>query len=295
MMSERTVIQHTAHPNTINSLVADLQRCGLCAGQTLLVHSSLSALGWVCGGAPAVVSALITALNADGADPNAPRGTLMMPTHTASNTEPSRWRHPAAPQAWWDVIRQNMPAFDPLRTPTLGMGAIPENFRRWPDVLRSAHPVGSFAALGPHATWLLAEHHGPDAMFGKNSPIERLYELDGHVLLLGVGHDSNTSLHLAEYRADYAGKTTFREGCAMLVDGTRQWVAYDMLALDDEDFKELGAAYEAAHPDAIHHQRVGAATARHFKQRQLVDFAITWMQAHRVASPPEHSTTPTFT
>jgi aminoglycoside 3-N-acetyltransferase len=56
--------------------------------------------------------------------------------------------------------------------------------------------------------------------------LSRLYDLDGSVLLLGVDHDNNTSLHLAEYRADWPGKAYVTSGAAMLVDGERQWVSF---------------------------------------------------------------------
>ena len=71
-MKESEVIKNTQNgPVTVDSLVADFQKLGVKPGQTLLVHSSLSALGWVCGGAVAVILALEQVLGADG--------TLVMP------------------------------------------------------------------------------------------------------------------------------------------------------------------------------------------------------------------------
>ena len=99
---------------------------------------------------------------------------------------------------------------------------------------------------------------------GERSPLARLYELDGHVLLLGVEHWNNTSLHLAEFRADYPGKRTLRTGSAMLVDGRRQWVTYETLQTYGDDFGEIGAAFDAAHEIAV--QKINEAEVRFFRR-----------------------------
>lgn len=270
-MSELTTIEKTPYPITIQLLIDDLRDLGVSQGQTVLVHSSMSKIGWVVGGAQSVILALLDVLGKDG--------TLMMPTHCAQNTDPANWRNPPVPESWWQIIRENRPAYDPHITPTREMGAIPELFRTLPNVKRSQHPVGSFAAIGPHTDHLLDAHNSLEQMFGETSPIGKLYNLDGYVLLLGVGHGNNTSLHLAEYRADFAAKKTIPEGVAMRVDGQRQWVAFDMFALDDEDFEQLGTDYEAHHPITI--GTVGNGRARLMKQRPIVDFAVDWMQTNR--------------
>jgi aminoglycoside 3-N-acetyltransferase len=131
-------------PHTIDSLAKELAACGLAAGQTVVVHSSMSKIGgYIVGGAEGVIRALMKVLTEDG--------TLMMPTHTTENTDPANWRNPPVPESYWPVIREHAPAYDPRITKTRQMGVIPELFRTWPGVLRSAHPVGSFAAWGKHA------------------------------------------------------------------------------------------------------------------------------------------------
>jgi len=159
------------------------------------------------------------------------------------------------------------------------MGVVAELFRTWPGARRSQHPTRSFAAVGPNAEQLLASH-ALEEPFGEDSPVSQLYALDGSILLVGVDHDSNTSLHLAEYRAHYASKRYAQESSAVLVNGIRQWITYTSPNLyDSDDFAELGAAYEAEHHIAP--MQIGLAEGRLLRQRPLVDWAIGWLEQHR--------------
>lgn len=270
MMSEEKTVQSTDFPLSRHSLAAKLREIGLAEGQTVVVHMAMSKLGWMPGGAEAVIHALMDVLGESG--------TLMMPTHTGDNSDPTEWQHPPVPESWWQMIRDETPAFDPLRSPSREMGRVAELFRTWPNVIRSNHPTLSFAAYGKHAKFLTDEHVLEEDV-GNRSPLGRLYELDGHVLLLGVNHRNNTSLHLAEFRANYRGKRQTRAGSAMLVNGKREWVWYDALAFYMDDFNQIG---EAFHKEmAVPIQKITNADARFFKQRALVDFAVEWMEKNR--------------
>jgi aminoglycoside 3-N-acetyltransferase len=269
-MSEEDLIRETSLPLTVSSLAEQLRACGMAEGQTVLVHMAMSKLGWMPGSAQAVIQAFLDVLGETG--------TLMMPTHTNENTDPAEWNHPPVPESWWQLIRDNIPAFDPALTPTRQMGVVPELFRTWPHVLRSNHPVLSFAAHGPNAEFLVHDHcleHDT----GDRSPLGRLYELDGYVLLLGVEHWNNSSLHLAEFRANFPAKRNFRSGTAMLVNGKREWVWYETLELYSDDFGELGKAFDTAQGLSI--PKIGKAEVRFFRQRAVVDFAIEWMEKNR--------------
>lgn len=271
-MSEEKIIASTGDlPITIHSLVTDLAALGVKPGMTLLVHSSLSKLGWVSGGAAAVVLALEEALGPDG--------TLVMPTHSGDLSDPALWQNPPVPPAWIEPIRQTMPAFSPDLTPTRGMGVIAETFRRQDGVIRSTHPHVSFAARGPYADQI-TRNHQLDFSLGEGSPLARLYDLDAWVLLLGVDHSNNTSLHLAEYRADYPGKRIIRQGAPVLVDGARCWVALDDINYNESDFDSVGRAF--ARQTALELKgKVGLAQSRLFSQRAVVDFAGQWMMKNR--------------
>lgn len=267
-MTEAEAVRRAETPATAESVAKDLRALGVEPGMTLLVHASLSALGWVCGGAIAVIDALTRAVR--------PRGTIVMPAFSPDVSDPAFWTNPPVPEAWWPTIRDTMPAFDPDATPTRWVGAIPETFRKLPGVRRSAHPCASFAARGAHARRIVAAH-ALDYSLGERSPLARLYDLRAHVLLLGVGHARNTSLHLSEYRARYLGKREIEQGAAVLRRGARAWVHYKDLNLHAEDFPAIGKAFHGRE----RHGRVACAEARLFPQREVVDFGVEWMEANR--------------
>ena len=257
-------------PLTLDTLLTDLRACGVREGQTLIVHGSLSRVGYVIGGAETLMRALLAAVGE--------AGTLAAPTQTWKNLDPERGVHGDVPEAWFPALREHWPAYDPAVTPSLNMGVLAETVRLWPGATRSAHPVRSFAALGAKAAEITAEHP-LESPTGEGSPLAKVYDLGGYILLLGVGHDKNTSLHLAEERADYAPKSVVIESSAVSTDGQRQRVSYEVLEPVSDDFTAIGAAFEEVHDFSF--CRVGQAETKLIEQRALVDFAAAYMAAHR--------------
>lgn len=147
---------------------------GLATGDTVLVHSSLRALGPVEGRAQGVIDALLTTLG--------PQGTLALPTHT------------------WSTVHGNQPVFHQTLSPS-SVGTLTNVFRMLPGVQRSLHPTHSVAACGARATELVAEHlqETPCAL---DSPYGKLITWDGAVLMIGVGLDRCTFLHCCEELAE---------------------------------------------------------------------------------------------
>lgn len=246
------------------------QSLGLKTGDTIIVHTSLSKLGYVCGGPQTIIEALLETVGESG--------TILMPTQSWKNLLPESGVHYEVPEELWDLLKENLPAYDKDITPTNTMGAVAEMFRKWPGAIRSDHPARSFAAKGANAQYLI-ENHDLSDIFGKQSPIGKLYKLDGKVLLIGVDHDKNTSLHLADVLAKYPNKRNETVSSVMNVNGIRQWVEYETLEVDGEDFIPLGADFERSNP--IGQINIGNALVKCMNQRSLVDFAVTWIENNR--------------
>ena len=137
----------------------------------LLVHTAYRAVRPVEGGIEGLIEALRQAIGPDG--------TLVMSSTSATDDEP----------------------FDPSSTPSdPSLGAVPAVFWRLPDVLRSDHPF-AFAAIGPHAAEIVGGSL-PLPPHIHASPVGKVYDLDGQVLLLGCNHGANTTIHLAELLAN---------------------------------------------------------------------------------------------
>lgn len=267
-------------PPTRASLAGQLRALGLGTGDAVLVHASLRAMGWVCGGATAVVQALLDVLG--------PTGTLTVPTFTSDNRDPSCWRDRPVPAHWWPTIRRELPAFDPDITPGQHMGAISEQVRTWPGARRSGHPQVSFAAVGAHAEHVVAVHD-LDCHLGERSPLRALEDLDAWVLLLGVGFERCTAFHLGEYRQPNPPVREY--SCALAGPRGRTWATFVDVDLDQRDFDRIGAAFEAgdAGDDTsggsargrIRRGRLGLADARFFPLRSAVRHATQWLREHR--------------
>lgn len=152
---------------TINKarIVHDIKLCGVSAGDTVLMHSALSAIGFVEGGADAVIDAFTEVLGEDG--------TLAVSTLSFS--------HP----------------FD-AETTKSGVGIISETLRKRPNAFRSLHPIHSIAAVGKNAEYLTRDHDKCDTGCGAGTPYVKLVELRGKIVLLGVDLNRNTTLHSIE-------------------------------------------------------------------------------------------------
>lgn len=247
-------------PNTQESLIRDLSDLGLSAGMTVMVHSSLGKVGWTVGGPVTLIRALLHVLGPDG--------TLVMPAESPGVSDPGDWNDERVKPEWFDTIREHLPVFDPLTTPTT-MGAIPEAFRTYPGTLRSNHPLVSVCANGALAGEITKEHSLAFCE-GRGTPFEKLYDLDGQTMLLGVGFDRCTSLHYAESLVPQRRTTTHRY--PVNVDGKRVWVENADMANDDGvHFPIVGDRFASA--KAVLVGKVGDADTMLFSTRGLVDFA----------------------
>jgi aminoglycoside N3'-acetyltransferase len=220
------------------TVVAQLRALGVEPEGVLLVHTSFRAVRPVEGGPAGLIDALRAALGRGG--------TLVMP-------------------AWSD---EDESPFDPTQSRVApDLGIVAGTFRRMPGVRRSDHPF-AFAALGPAAGTVLADPL-PLPPHIPASPVGRVHELNGQVLLLGVNHDADTTLHLAEVLADVP--YGIPKHCTVLRDGRPVRLEYaendhccERFTLVDEWLRTAGAQREGP---------VGYAHARLARSRDIVRVA----------------------
>ena len=270
-----------APPVTRSELAAALRRAGVRAGGILMVHTRMSAIGWVVGGEDTVVLALQDALGEEG--------TLLVYTC---------WEHDAFHIADWPETHRaaylrEPPVFDPDNAPGwTGVGRVPERVRTWPGARRSAHPLASVAALGPDADVLTRDHRLDDA-YGPTSPFARLVERKGQILLLGAPLETLTILHHAEALANVTEKryvqfpARIRTAAGLAdveihtIDTSRGAFDYDALGLGDVDSFEV-MARDALAAGIGQTVQVANAASHLFEAETLVTFAVAWLE-HRFA------------
>lgn len=240
-------------------LVAGFRRLGLGAGLTAMVHSSLSAFGWVEGGAETVIRALLEVLGPDGA--------LAMPTLCQRDRE------------------LRFSTWDPTTSPS-DVGRITEVFRLWPGAVRSDHATHSVAALGPLAADITAGHaraHGRPgpwgpAAFGHGSPWERLYELNACYCFLGVTFRVNTMRHFAQsllVERILNGAPADRQ--ADLLQRLAGWVKPGVWPnWDDERMERRLAAM-----NLVRYAEIGQSTCRAIPARLLVNRTLAIIKSER--------------
>lgn len=197
-------------PVTTQDIINGLLHIGA-EGKRLVVHSSLSSLGRVRGGADAIVDALLAVAE-----------TVIVPTFTFSPAAiPPAGDRPVRNGADYETDRlgdANPTPFTPDLPAAKSMGMVPETLRRRRGAVRSLHPLSSFAAIGADAGRYVDGHAFDDPML----PLRRLHENGGYVLMLGTALTSCTAIHLGEC---YAGRRPFIRW-AKLADGRvcRAWV-----------------------------------------------------------------------
>jgi len=223
-----------------------LRRLGLGRNDLVMVHSSLSSLGYVVGGADAVIDALLETVG--------PEGTVAMPTYSIN-----AFKYVEEEDRCYELSEEFMEPYDPEKTP-VWTGLLPETFRKRKNAIRSLSPRYSIAAIGPKAREMAEGDWG-----------EKLQELDGYVLMLGVKITNNS---LAEGAAVYAlGEAGYKEKIVRKGRYAITLGPWPDLTKMEELYKKEGVMKVG---------RIGQATARLLKARPMVSLTM-----EAVKSDPE--------
>ena len=267
---------------TRTRLVSDLSALGLASGDTVMLHASVKAIGWIVGGPDVVIQSLLDVIG--------PSGTLMMYVKCEEVlSEIDEW-----PADWQEAYMAECPPFDLDRTRALrDWSILTEYLRTWPGARCSRHPEARMATVGAKAEWIPPDHPLQFG-YGAGSPLAKLCEAEGKVLLLGAHFDSLAILHQAEHIADVLNKRTERYRWPLLRDGKCEWVEFEQFDTCDgiadwsagDCFRHISSQY-------MTHERhatglVGATESYLFDASDLTAFAVAWMEEHLRHPHNEH-------
>ena len=232
-----------------------------------MVHAALRAIGPIVGGPDALIEALCDVVG--------PEGTILGYTDWQGQEEIDA-----------GIDRADIAPFDPLISrATRDNGFFPEALRTTPGALRSGNPGASVAALGGKAAWFTADHP-LDYGYGPGSPLAKLVQARGKVLMLGAPLDTMTLLHHAEHLADLPGKHIKRYDAPILVEGRTTWRAFEEIdtshpvidGLDEDYFATIAEAFLATGQGR--RGSVGQAPAVLVPAPEIVAFAVDWLERH---------------
>lgn len=162
-------------------LVVDLIKIGIKKNDSVLVHSSLSKIGFVEGGPKTIVDALFDVVGTEG--------TILFPSFPAIGRNKTHL--------------EEHPVFDINNTPSQ-MGAVTEYFRKLDGVFRSFHPTDAVCAKGPLAEFYTNSHFGQLTPYNEHSPFRKLCSKNGKILMLGTTlNGACTNLHTLEDAVEF--------------------------------------------------------------------------------------------
>lgn len=255
----------TSRVATRASLADDLSAIGLADGDAVLVHAALRQVGQIVGGPDAIIDALRDVIG--------PAGTIL--GYCDWQLEDEMRDDPA--------MRPHIPAFDPERSRSIrDNGYWPEALRTTPGALRSGSPGASMAALGGEAEWFTADH-ALDYGYGPQSPLGKLVEAKGKVLMLGAPLDTMTLLHHAEHLADFPNKRILRYEAPILVDGETMWRWFEEFdtgevpdGLPDDYFATIVGEFLATGRGK--RGKIGKASSVLVPADEMVAFGVAWLE-----------------
>jgi aminoglycoside 3-N-acetyltransferase len=254
-------------------LRADLERLGVGPGDTVMAHAALSRVGRMLNGPDALIGALLDATSRDG--------TVLAYTDWDARYDELLGPDGRVAECW----RPHVPPFDPAASRAArDNGTLPEFLRTWPGARRSGNPGASVAALGTRAEWITADHP-LDYGYGEGSPLAKLVEVGGKVLMVGAPWDTMTLLHHAEHLAQIPGKRVIRYEVPFSTgEGTVDWRMVEefdtcdpvVAGLDEDYFATIVAEFLATEQGV--EGMIGAAPSVLVEAAAMIAFAVDWLQ-----------------
>lgn len=258
-MTTNKIIDHVTSANEIKAILEKHIK----PTDTCIVHTSLSAFGYIPGGEYEIVKMLKELVA---------QGNIVMAAQTNDLSDPSEWGEPPATVAAQKKIRVTILPFNVEKTPIHMIGRTPEYFRTSGGVKRSNHPLYSMCAWGKDAE-AICNINSYDMPFGADGPLGKAYDLDAKVVMLGTDYESCTALHLA----DSTINRPLLEERAPIADehGQAKWISFrNVDELDKyDDFNEFGDYFESKFASAVHKVKIYNGYIRVIPMKKLVDAA----------------------
>ncbi|RLI18665.1 aminoglycoside 3-N-acetyltransferase [Candidatus Bathyarchaeota archaeon] len=269
-------------PITKSRLISDLKKLGVSPSDTIMLHASVKAIGWIVGGPDVVIQALLDVLGEEG--------TLMMYVGWEDSPWEASFSIAEWPEEWQKAYWEEFPPFNPVTSRANRKWSIlTEYLRTWPGAYRSANPEASCAAVGAKAKWL-TENHPLQYGYGPGSPLAKLCEAKGKVLLLGAPFSSITLLHHAEHLAKVPNKLVVRYKVPILQNGRKVWVEVEefdtcgnVLPNTEEYFEAIPREFLTS--GKMRSSKVGMAQSYLFDAAEFVEFAVKWLERKYANQP----------
>nr|WP_188260235.1 aminoglycoside 3-N-acetyltransferase [Azospirillum tabaci] len=254
------------------SLREDAERLGVGPGDIVMVHAAMSRVGPLLNGPDALIGALL--------DASSPDGTILAYTDWDTRYDGLLDENGRVAEEW----RAHVPPFHPAASRAAREnGVLAEFIRTWPGARRSGNPGASVAAIGARAEWMTADHP-LDYGYGPGSPLAKLVDAGGKVLMVGAPLDSMTLLHHAEHLSRVPGKRIRRCEVPFATAAGTRWRMIEEFetavpvvpGLDEDCFATIVTDFLAAGHGA--QGTIGEAPSTMVEAAAITTFAVEWLE-----------------
>lgn len=255
--------------HTISSkeeIIQQLEVLGIQKGMVLLLHADTRRLGHLIGGEQILIEALMESVGYEG--------TIIMPTFTPQLMDPSCQKKRVNPMFWEDV-RHNALSFDRKLTPPLHCDALIHQFLRNDGIVRSYHPLYSFAAWGKYAK-IICDKHPLHFGLSKDSPLGKVVDFNGYVVMLGCEYEDCSIFQLARYNGEQSPIRVI----SAPIENNHKVLWKDMLELDydTKNFSQIGEVMEER--SVVKTSYIGNGRCRLFSAREASTLATAYFNIH---------------
>ncbi len=247
-------------------IIDALEELCINSGDNIIVHCSLSKIGYLIGGVETLYRALKFRIGLSG--------NIIVPSQSIELSHPKTWRYPPLKKQFINKVSDGILGYDSQTTPVSpSLGVFCEYITMLKDTVRTQHPLYSFAINGKDSK-KISKFQNLDLPFGSNSPLDWLYQNNGKILMIGTDFETNTSIHLAESKVF---KANIIEEGKIRKKGRDEWVKFKNVELGKyDDYTDIERIYLHKYMDFYKVKGIGNTSIRIFCLKSVVDFCIEY-------------------